>query len=272
MDNLANVSLRQAPVASIAWLAIGLLFSPALSPRAAGAPASRLRLPRVPPALPIVVWAAGMVWYGNGVAARVKAEGLEIRGVLAAVRNEQGKEAGYYAAAAEADPTYLEALFNAAASVVFGGKPDVALAYTGRLARLAPNYPKLALVEAAAYYQLDSLDAALRSVGTELGRRTHPEAWYIAAKIHEARGDSPAEHAALEELLRQGTRGATPVYARHACRRLCLLCGTPREPGHALDLARKLAARLPGNRDAGSALALIDSCAGAAGRPASALR
>jgi O-antigen ligase len=263
VDNLANVSMRQPPVAILFWLLLGLLLSPSLGAPQGGRSLMALRLPAVPWTLPLLLWGAGMVWYGGGVADRVSAERSTLRGVLAGVRKEEAKAPEYFAAAAKADPDYLEGVFGAASSFLMAGRPGEALAYSAILRARAPNYPRLAMVEAAAYYQVDSLPAALRSIRDELSRSTHPENWYIAAKIHENTGETAAEHAALEELLRACVRGRTTLYMRHAGARLCLICPAPSAAGHGISSLRELAMLMPGAADAAGALRTLEECAAA---------
>lgn len=262
-DNLANVSMRQPPVAMLFWLFLGLLLSPSLGAPRGGRSLIALRLPGVPWILPLLLWGAGMVWYGGGVADRVRAEGMTLRGVLAGVRKEETRAPEYFAASAKADPDYLEGVFSAASSFLMAGRPQEALAYSAMLRARAPNYPRLGMVEAAAYYQVDSLPSALRSIRDELSRNTHPENWYIAAKIHETTGETAAEHAALEELLRACVRGRTTLYMRHAGTRLCVICPAPSGAGHALSSLRELALLMPGAAEAAGALRALEECASA---------
>ncbi|HEY6951690.1 MAG TPA: O-antigen ligase family protein, partial [Bacteroidota bacterium] len=55
VDNLANVTLREPPVALIVWLFLGLLASPALSLRPSRRFAVRLPLPNIAALIPLVV-------------------------------------------------------------------------------------------------------------------------------------------------------------------------------------------------------------------------
>ena len=249
IDGLANVALRQAPVAGLTWLLLGIASAGFREEESGRTIRMRVRVPRPVIALPLLLWAAGTGLFGYTLWGRIESDSYAVRGLTSTIKHENEQAISWYGRAVAVDVTNHTARFNLAADLLTAGRPAEALGHIRTLASMCPNYPKLSLLKAFALYRMDSLSQSRAAIGEELTVRSHPEAWYVASLVYGAQHDTVQEHASLEALLRADALDGNASHAVFCAQRLVTICTTPYAEGHVIPALTRLAHALPADTD-----------------------
>jgi len=206
-DGMLNVSLRQAPVAAISALFMGLLMSPGLTgdQRTVGISFRKFRWFAWGPVLLCLI---GLVPYSATQIRAVESQRLLIRGIVAESEGHLTNAADLCYSAATRDPSNLVALFECARAQLAAGRASDATGTITTLHQRSPGYPKSNLIKAAALLRLGVLPAASGAIDREIQQRDHPEAFAVQARILYALRDTSGVRRALRNLLDACVRGA----------------------------------------------------------------
>ncbi len=217
IDNLANMSLRVVPVGATAWLLMGILASqpyrkePDLS--------VDIRVPKAVAFLLLCSWIAFAAWYGNLQLGIYRSEGHLISGILEEQKGDLPASITEFRSAVDQNPDNLLARSNLTLALLRMHRADQALQASEQLQTLSPRYPKLNLMQAAAFITLKRYNEAVQAIDRELALRNHPDAYYYQAVAFRSLSDTVGELSALEGLLRACIKGQLqyefgPVAAR----------------------------------------------------------
>ena len=202
VDNLAGVSLRQAPVAVLAWTIMGIFGSEALSAKKGWKIAIPWRMPGYAAVLPLVLSIAGLAWYGKSQLRMIDAS-VHMQRALEKTKSNSSGTVEEYRAAINEDPMNLLGRSQLALALLNTGRFPEALREIDDLQALSPLYPKSHLMKAFAQLRLGQLPDALTSIGEELRKRSHPEAYQIQAEIFRRLREPGNEREALLNVLRK---------------------------------------------------------------------
>lgn len=223
IDNLGNVSLRQAPVAPIAWIFMGLLVARGLQGDDARTISLKFRVPGILMRVPLLCWVVFAVIYGAQQMDILRADAHVIQGMMAGQHGDSNQAIREYRQATTLNPCAPLAHSQLALEFLKSSKPDSALAALETLEKKYPGFPKAGLMRAIAHLSLKQPIEALAEINGELERRTHPEAYFIASHIHKALGDTLAEREALTRMLGESMRAGVPHNMEYGVTRLRLL-------------------------------------------------
>ena len=220
VDNLANVTLRQPPIAMFAWLLMGLLFSRAFSAREQKAStllfASRPRAAVVP----LIVWVLLALFYGRAQLKVVDAEVHLGQAMLDRERHNRPAANKGYQAAVTANPGNLMARWHLTQGYLDQFQWENALRSVEELQQLSPRYPQSSVLRAFALFRLQRYPEALNEIERELRQRSHPFAYLIQASIYRALADEQKEREAIVRLLRKDIEAGQPFAYRSSSQRL----------------------------------------------------
>jgi predicted Zn-dependent protease len=132
-------------------------------------------------------------------------------------------------AAVSLDPANLLARSYLSQAYANAGMWSDALRSVDALQKLSPAYPKSSLVRAYALLHLGRAAEALQSIGSELRRRAHPEAYLIRASACRMLRDEHGERTALADALKKIVESSQLYDYREACERLLELSKTDGE-------------------------------------------
>jgi O-antigen ligase len=223
VDNLANVSLRQAPIAALVWLLMGLLWSPVLALESKKNLSVQILLPKITAPVPVLVWILFAFLYVKNQAKEIESSIHLNRSLQYDDRYSQEAIAECEAGVAE-DPENLIARSYLIEKYANAEKWGEALRSASELQRFSPSYPKSSLVKAFALFHLGRYPEALESIGKELQKRSHPEAFLIQAVIYHGLHDEQGERIALINLLKKIIEAKSTFAYRAECIRLIELC------------------------------------------------
>jgi hypothetical protein len=113
---------------------------------------------------------------------------------------------------------------------------------------MSPSYPKVRLLEALAWLELDSLRLARLAIDEELKRRDHPEAFYTQSLIAARMDDTSGVRSSLEQVLERNIASYTTIHLEGTCRTLLALAQTPEDLQRFATLLEQLDASLPPNK------------------------
>jgi O-antigen ligase len=245
VDNMANVSLRQAPVAALAWLLLGVADSPVfLSPAILS---KRIALPSLQRLgfLPIAGWCV-IAWFMYGSFRRTaESDARMMAGVLAHVNGRTEKAVAEFRAALAIDPENLFVRSNLCLTLLKAGRFPELLAATQEIHRYSLLYPKSNLMQAIALYSLKKYPDALACIGKEITVRAHPEAFYVQALICQGLGDTQGERRALENSLMSCVRGRIAYQIESTAGRLLALASGRQDLEHLRDMLQEFARAVP---------------------------
>jgi tetratricopeptide (TPR) repeat protein len=216
IDNLANVSLRVAPVGATTWLLLGVLAS---APNAI-VRITVFRIQKWLILLPLGGWALFVVWFGGQQLKVYKADGHVIKGLVAGFSKHLPEGINEYREAVNLDPHNLLARSNLTLTLLEAGRFEEALQEAEQLQILSPRYPKASLMQAAALVSLKRYPDALAPIAKELILRNHPDAYFYQALAYMGLSDSTKEMAALEHLLLASIKGRIEYQHAIVSRRL----------------------------------------------------
>lgn len=248
VDNLANVSLRQPPIALLVWVLLGLLFSGALKGEDAKTISARIPFPRLAAGVPLILWATLAIAYGTKEVHAISADVHFLRGLNASDASS-GTALGEFQAAVMEDPANLRARLYQIKELLDNERWEDALQHVNALQQLSPMYPKSSLMGAYALLRLGRYHEALESIHKELLRRTHPEAYMVQAATYRALREAGAERDAIRNLLKKDIEGRIPYEFGASCRRLVELCEKESERQDADSLFTSLERVFPGERE-----------------------
>ncbi len=243
IDNLANVSLRQPPVAALAWTLLGLLWSNSLG--AASWKTLPPSLPRVVAVVPLAAWVVLSIFLGGRALRMIEANSHLLRAIGARSRPTEALVEAQ--AAVTIDSTNLLALSQLGVADLGLARWADALRDIDALQRLCPNYPTSHLMRAVALVRLGRESEALQSIHAELRLRSHPETYLLAANIYHLQGDSLSERDCLTKLLEKDIEAKLPYAYKAACLRLDALSHSPEAMHRERRLLDSLAAAIPGD-------------------------
>lgn len=245
VDNLANVSLRQPPVAAVAALFAGFLCSPAVSGHLA---VGHLRIPRWLFPVPLLAAGAFLLWYVPRQARVVEADRHTIEGLLLVRGGDtQGAIRAYEHAASVHRAGFL-ARSGLAGQLLKAGRGEEAAATARQLQADYPDYPRTWLILAVAELNRGNHERALEAVHREIVLRDHPEAFLVEAAIHKERRDTTGEKRSLEKVLERCLAGGKPLHTAYASTRLLQISRTRQDSVALRPLFTRLSAAFPGDQ------------------------
>jgi tetratricopeptide (TPR) repeat protein len=219
IDNLANVSLRQAPIAALVWLLIGLLWSPAMAVGSKKKLSTQILLPRIAAPVPVLVWVFFAFLYAKSQAKEIESS-IHLNRSLQYDDRYSQEAINECEAGVTENPENLLARSYLIEKYANAEKWSDALRSSSELQRLSPFYPKSSLVKAYALFHLGRYPEALKSIGKELQKRTHPEAFLIQASVYRGLHDEEGERIALKNLLKKIIEAKSTYAYRAVCIRL----------------------------------------------------
>ena len=220
VDNLANVSLRQAPVAAAAWLCMGVVLSPVLGHERAGLRTVTARFPAWPGRALLAVCLLFLLWYIPRQIDVFIADQHTIRGLLSAGRGHGSQAVEEYRRAVARDPSAFLARSCLSSDLLKVQRSGEALTEAQALLSVYPDYPRAWMVTAVAMMSGGRLAEAKEAIRKEIVFRDHPEAFYVASAIHRTGKDTLAEREALLRLLDRCLAGKISLHAGYAATRL----------------------------------------------------
>ncbi len=248
IDNMANVSLRQAPVAAFAWLFMGMAATLFESKRE-----SVLHAPpwlRTLAVVPVIAWIAFVIFYGSNQLKMFEADKHLMKAIFAGNPNQRdGIAIEELKQAIDVNPHLLLARSNLSLELIKAGRAQEALESSRQLRVFSPQYPKSSLIETVALLSLNKLPEALESINREIQLRNHPEAFYVQSLIFRALKDSGKEREALENILRQDALGHISYQIEYASTALISLSTARQEYEQLRDIFEQLRPALPGDQD-----------------------
>jgi O-antigen ligase len=242
VDGLASVSLRQPPVAILAWLFMGLLASTALAGRSELPRTIRLRLPRWTAPIPLLAGLIGIPFIVSSGIDSIRSDTHILRAALVSDRKSPGSSMEYLSALS-ITPLNLRARSGLTLAYLDEGRWSDALESSGELRRISPHYPKVHMMTAYALLGLGRPGEALTEIQTEEMYRSHPEAYAVEAAVYRFVADTAGERRALSNLLRGDIRGGMPYRVQASIARLAKLCVTGAEQRDASELLDSVAGR-----------------------------
>jgi len=247
VDNMANVSLRQAPVAALAWLILGVLNSRLFSSQVLVTRRITISAPRWVAYLPVTAWCV-LVWFTFVSLRRaVEADAYTMRGVLAHVDGRTEKAINEFTAALALNQEDLFVRSNLSLTLLKANRFTELLAATKEIHRFSRSYPKSNLMQAIAFYSLGQYPDALESIQREIRLRGHPEAFYVEALTNQALGSVHGEQMALENLVMSCCRGKIEYQLEAATARLFVLAANRGDLERLKEMMLELARNLPDN-------------------------
>ncbi|MGA9118507.1 MAG: O-antigen ligase family protein [Bacteroidota bacterium] len=219
VDNLANTSLREAPIALLVWLLMGLLCSEGLGGGKMDVMLLRLKLPRSVAVTPLLLWIGLALEYGSSQLNAMHAN-VHLEQALIADPRHTSAVLSHLQAAVEEDPTDLVYLSRLAQEYLDQHRWENALQSIRQLHVLSPRYPQSSLMKAYALLRIQRYPEALESISREIRERNHPLAYLILGEAYRGLGNLRGEREALLQLLREDLGGNFPVPYQAACKRL----------------------------------------------------
>jgi O-antigen ligase len=249
VDNLANVTLRRSPIALLAWVLMGLLFSPAFSVPPYKAVRLPFRLPAWTVAIPWLLWGLLTFLFGRAQLKAVSADVHMADAMMSRGRHDAPAALGGYKAAVNADPHNLMARWYLAQGYLDGFQWENALRSVTELQQLSPRYPQSSLMKAMALYRLQRYPESLESIEKELGQRSHPFSYLVQASTFRALSDELREREAIVRLLRKVIESGQPFAYHNSCQRLVEITRSEDQVNENLGLFNSLEAIFPQEHD-----------------------
>lgn len=228
VDNLGNVSLRQAPIALFAWLLLGVLSSINYEKQRTLSHTFSFRLPRLVAVLPFIACGTFAWWYGS-IQLNVFASSVHIMRGLALPEERTSDRIRHFSAATNADSLNLLAHSLLAREFMKGQRWSEEVTRLERLLSLSPLYPKSHLMRAYALNRMNRNSEALQAIDMESRLRTHPETFEVRALAYGGLKDTTNERRALLQTIEQSIAGGVIAQIPSAIRRLLLLDRNARE-------------------------------------------
>lgn len=218
VDSLANVALRQAPIAALVWLLMGLLSSQAFKKDKVQTVNFQMPSSNNLAVLTLIVW---ILLGGVYTRHQLTLFNADIQ-VMNGLRNRQKNDVAlrHYEAAVALNPTHLFGQSILTLSRLNGHRWKEGLESLQNLNKLSPLYPKSSLMKAYALYNLGKYPEALAAIQQELRLRTHPESYDLQARILREMRDDEQERNALLNLLRNDIKGKIDFKYQPSCLRL----------------------------------------------------
>jgi O-antigen ligase len=254
IDNLANISLRVAPVGATTWLLLGVL---ATGPNAI-VRIIEFRMQRWFVLLPLGGWALFVIWFGGQQLNVYKADGHVIKGFVAGFSKHLTEGINEYLKAVMLDPHNLLARSNLTLTLLEAGRFEEALQEAEQLQVLSPRYPKASLMQAAALVSLKRYTEALRPIAKELILRNHPDAYFYQASAYMGLSDTTREIAALEHLLLASIKGRIEYQLAIVSRRLIQITKKEEDIKRFKEIFTQLHSLFPSNSIVTSTIAELD--------------
>ncbi len=248
VDNLANVTLREAPIGVLTWFFMGLLSSQLLKKdnlRKFSLPRS---IPRNFSYVPIALWACFAFFYTGRQLDKFAADSHVMNGIRYDHMQDYLAAQRELREALHLRPQHLYAHSLLSMSYLKTKQWQSAIQAVDTLQQLSPLYPKSWLVKAYALSRLQQSSKALDAIQKELKLRTHPECYDVEALIHRGTGNTIKERQALVNLLRQSIEGRTAYLMQQSCMRLIELSASDAEREEAFALFDALAQQRPDER------------------------
>lgn len=221
VDSLANVALRQAPIAAFAWLLMGLLSSQLLKKDKMYSVNSRIPSYNILAVLPLIAWIVFVFFYARHQLILFNADIQVMNGLRNRNKNEVALR--NYEAAVALNPHHLFGQSILTLSRLNGHRWKESMQSLEDLNRLSSLYPKSSLMKAYALYNLGRYPEALSAIHQELRLRAHPEAYDLQAGIFRELRDDGQERNALLNLLRNDIKGRIDFKYQPSCLRLLQL-------------------------------------------------
>ncbi len=201
VDNLGNVTLREPPIAILAWLFMGLLWSPALIPEEHSLVSIRVPKRHVLAAAVLGLWLLGALAYSRAAIRVLDAQIHLARGVLLDA-NDPGQALLNDELAVREDPMNLFARSRLSQEYLRQQRWDSALVSLDQLQQTSPFYPQSSLMRSYALLHLGRYSESLHWIANELRQRNHPEAYAIQAEAFRSMGNKEGERTAVQQVLR----------------------------------------------------------------------
>jgi O-antigen ligase len=245
IDNLTNVSLRQAPVAATAWLFAGLLAA-LPSPVGSGPrPPSSSAVPRWLMAAGLALGLGFLIWYIPLQAHAVAADRHTITGLLQIGRGEDARAVNELRQAIDHNPLSALARSAIAGILLKTGHPAEALTEARALLAFYPDYPRAWLIVAVGLLGTHRVGEAGDAIRRGIAFRDHPEDFYVQAAICRTAADTAGERTALKMVLMRCLAGSITMHAAYAAGRLRELSTTRPQLEELGDLLDSLHAAFP---------------------------
>lgn len=259
IDNLTNVSLRQAPVAAVAWLFAGILAGMPPTAEAAPRPLLARNVPRWILICVAALCLCFLVWYIPHQADAAAADRHIITGLLQIGRGEDKRAVNELRQAIALDPgTYL-ARSSLAGELLKVGRPGDAVKEAEALLALYPDYPRSWLIVAVGLLGTNRVEEAREAIRKDIAFRDHPEEFYVQSVICRTAADTAAERTALRKVLERCLAGGIPMHAVYATARLREIGVGQMQAGAVRDLLDTLHSAFPGEQALQAQLHALDS-------------
>jgi O-antigen ligase len=228
VDNLGNVSLRQAPITLFAWLLLGILSSMDREEQRTRSYTLAFKLPSVVAVLPLVACAAFAWWYGSAQLKVFESSVHVLKGIVFPEERTSDR-IRHFAAATNADSLNLLAHSLLAREYMKEQRWSEELHQLECLNSLSPFYPKSHLMKAYALNRMDRNVEALQAIDAESRLRSHPETFEIRSFAYRGLKDTTNERRALLQTIEQSIKGGVVGQIPYASRRLKQLNRNMRE-------------------------------------------
>lgn len=228
VDNLGNVSLRQAPIALLTWLLVGILSSLRYTDQRTRSFTVPLKLPSMAGVLPLIAFAGFAWWYGTAQLRTCQSSVHIMKGIVYPEERTSDR-IRHFAAATKTDSLNLLAHSLLAREYMKAQRWGEELLQLERLLSLSPLYPKSYLMRAYALNRMDRNPEALQAIDTESRLRTHPETFEIRSLAYRGLKDTTNERRALSQTIEQAIAGKVSGQIPYATRRLMQLNRNPQE-------------------------------------------
>lgn len=216
VDNLTNVSLRQAPVTLLSWLMLGIAFS-LRPPERDEQIIVQFQARKYFALIPFSAFLFFSVWYTQRIADRVISDRHTMKGLLEVGRGQNTLAIGDYRLAISANPNNVLARSILGLELLKRNQAEEALQTIDTLQYMFPTFPKSNLIKAVALLTLKQYDRASEAIDRELKLRDHPEAYYMKSFIRQASGDFDGQRAALVMLAETCIKGRITTHLEFAC-------------------------------------------------------
>lgn|GEM_PF-3215133 len=262
VDNLGNVSLRQAPVAATMSLCLGVMLSQSLTGESLPVRTYSLHSIRKLAWLPIMLWVFFAIQYVLTQTSIVKANSFLVKGIIAASNGNSAPALRAYEQAIALDSASYLISSNYAVELVRTRQFEKGLAILKYIEPRYQRYPKNGLMEAVALYSLNRHREALTAIERELTQRSHPESYHVQSMIFRELGDSVREKTSLKRAVEQCIYGHTTVEFQSLLGRLYEVSPTRNDKESLRDLTERLLDAFPENTVVRSHLAGVHASLG----------
>jgi O-antigen ligase len=257
LDNLANVSARQAPVAALAWVFAGILV--AMPPvHGGGLHRVTFRAPRWLMSLCLTLCAGLLILHISAQADIVAADQHMIAAFSLINHGEDARAVEQLRMASTLNPFHYLARSTLAGELLRISKPAEALAEGERLLSMYPDYPRSWLICAVGLLGTGRVAEAGEAIRKDIRFRNHPEEFYIQAAISRTTGDTLAERTALRTVLERCLAGRITMHAAYAASRLRELSSTRAHLENLLALLKKVSSAFPEEQTVQANLVLVN--------------